>query len=196
MQLYACFWKGLLLKKINCRKTQRSEHNQSVSKTAHKHKAEEVTHSCTPKAITFITLWEAWVHVCKGWTLPKFTQMKRNKKFDNFIMLVWVHGSPVHIAARSHPVQEAWGGHKIVYTGVKIKKLLQCCREPYQQIPLVIKIQKKIVWPIYDVPFRSYWRKGRRSNFWLYRDQTGKNDPTLLAMVSKCSSSKYNEKSE
>ena len=32
-------------------------------------------------------------------------------------------------------------------------------------------------------------------NFWLYRGQTGKNDLILLAMVSKCSSSKYNEKS-
>ena len=30
-------------------------------------------------------------------------------------------------------------------------------------------------------------------NFWLYRGQTGKNDPILLAMVSKCLSSKYNE---
>ena len=38
--------------------------------------------------------------------------------------------------------------------------------------------------------------KGQRWNFWLYRGQTGKNYPILLAMVSKCSSSKYNEKSE
>ena len=30
-------------------------------------------------------------------------------------------------------------------------------------------------------------------NFWLYRGQTGKNDPILLAMVSKCLSSKYSE---
>ena len=55
-----------------------------------------------------------------------------------------------------------------------------------QNVDLVIAIQKKYSLTIYDVPFRSY--------FWLYRGQTGKNDPILLAMVSKCSSSKYNEK--
>ena len=42
----------------------------------------------------------------------KFTQLKRNK---NFIMLVWVQGLPFHIAAGSHPVQEAWG-YKIICT--------------------------------------------------------------------------------
>ena len=35
-------------------------------------------------------------------------------------MLVWVQGSPFHIAAGSHPVQEAWG-HKIVCTGSNSK---------------------------------------------------------------------------
>ena len=114
----------------------------------------------------------------------------------NFIMLVWVQGSVFQIAAGSHPVQEIWGSHDSLYRDL-IQKLLRCCREPYQQIPLVITIQKKsIVWPIYDhddVPFRSYWRKGQMLNFWLYRGQTGKNDPILLAMVSKCLSSKYNE---
>ena len=58
--------------------------------------------------------------------------------------------------------------------------------------------EKSILWPIYDhdvVPFCSYWRKGQMLNFWLYRGQTGKNDPILLAMVSKCLSSKYNKKS-
>ena len=64
------------------------------------------------------------------------------KGFDNFIMLVWVQGSPFHIAARSHPGQEAWGSQDSLYRG-QIQKLLQCCREPYQQIPLVITIQKK-----------------------------------------------------
>ena len=44
-----------------------------------------------------------------GWTLRKFTQLKRNKRFENFIMLVWVQGSLFYIAAGSHPVQEAWG---------------------------------------------------------------------------------------
>ena len=42
----------------------------------------------------------------------KVYSAERNKRFDNFIMLVWVQGSPFHIAAGSHPVQEAWG-HKI-----------------------------------------------------------------------------------
>ena len=77
-----------------------------------------------------------------GRTLPKFTQLKRNKRFDNFIMLVWAQGSPFHIAARLHPVQEAWGSQDSLYRG-QIQKLLQCCRESYQQIPLVITIQKK-----------------------------------------------------
>ena len=44
--------------------------------------------------------------------------------------------------------------------------------------------RKSIVKPIYDVPFRRYWRKGQRSSFWFYRGQTGKNAPILLAMVS------------
>ena len=33
--------------------------------------------------------------------------------------------------------------------------------------------------------------RDRDQKFWLYRDQTGKNAPILLAMVSKCSSGKY-----
>ena len=57
-------------------------------------------------------------------------------------MLVWVQGSPFHIAAGSPPVQEAWGSQDSLYRG-QIQKLLQCCREPYRQIPLVLKIQKK-----------------------------------------------------
>ena len=77
-----------------------------------------------------------------GRTLRKFTQLKRNKRFDYFIMLVWVQGSLLHIAAGSHPVQEVWGSQDSLYRG-QIHKLLQCCREPYQQIPLVITIQKK-----------------------------------------------------
>ena len=36
--------------------------------------------------------------------------------------------------------------------------------------------------------------KVKMLTFWLYRGQTGKNDPILLAMVSKCLSSKYTEK--
>ena len=75
----------------------------------------------------------------------KFSQLKRNKRFDNFIMLVWVQGSPFYIAAGSRPVglQEAWVSQDSLYKG-QIQKLLQCCRESYQQIPLVITIQKKV----------------------------------------------------
>ena len=57
-------------------------------------------------------------------------------------MLVWVQGSPFHVAAGLHHVQEVWGSQDSLYRG-QLQKLLQCCREPYQQIPLVITIQKK-----------------------------------------------------
>ena len=57
-------------------------------------------------------------------------------------MWVWVQGSPFHIAAGSHPVQEAWGSQDSLYGG-QIQKLLQCCQKQFQQIPLVITIQKK-----------------------------------------------------
>ena len=77
-----------------------------------------------------------------GRTLAKFTQLKRNKRFDNFIMLVGIQGSLFHIAAGSHPVQEAWGSQNSLYRG-QIQKLLQCCQKPYQQIPLVITIQNQ-----------------------------------------------------
>ena len=76
--------------------------------------------------------------------LRTFTQLKRNKRFDNFIMLVWVQGLPLHIAAESHPVQEAWGSQDSLYMG-QIQKLLQCYQKPNQRIPLVITIQKSIV---------------------------------------------------
>ena len=39
----------------------------------------------------------------------------RNNRFDNFIMLVWVQGSPFHIAAESHPVQEAYRGAHLYF---------------------------------------------------------------------------------
>ena len=45
-----------------------------------------------------------------GRMLPRFTQLKRYKRFDGFIMLVWSKGSIFHIDAGSHPVQEAGGG--------------------------------------------------------------------------------------
>ena len=85
---------------------------------------------------------ETWVIQWKnniGWTLAKFIQLRRNKSFDNFIMLVWVQGSLFHIAAGSHPVQEAGGSQDNLYR-CQIQKLLQYCWEPYQQIPLVITI--------------------------------------------------------
>ena len=109
----------------------------------------------------------------------------------NFIMLVWVQGSVFQISAAGlHPVQEIWGSHDSLYRD-QIQKLLRCCREPYQHTDSSCynDSEKSIVWPYYehdDVPFRSYWRKGQKLNFWLYRGQTGKNDPILLATVSKC----------
>ena len=65
-------------------------------------------------------------------------------------MLVWIQGSLFHIAAGSHSVQEAWGSQDSLYRG-QIQKLLQCCREPYQQISLVITIQKK-----YSLTYTTY----------------------------------------
>ena len=73
----------------------------------------------------------------------QFIQLKRYTRFDNFIMLVWGQGSIFQIAAESHPVQEAWGSQDSLYRG-QIQKLLRCCQKPYQQIPLVITIQKKV----------------------------------------------------
>ena len=46
-----------------------------------------------------------------------FTQLKRNKRFDKLSMLVEVQGSPIYIAAGSHPVQEAWGPQDSMYIG-------------------------------------------------------------------------------
>ena len=57
-------------------------------------------------------------------------------------MFVWVQGSPFHIAAGSHPVQEAWGSQDSLYRG-QIQKLLRCSQKPFQHIPLVIPIHKK-----------------------------------------------------
>ena len=61
-----------------------------------------------------------------------------------------------HIAAGSHPVQEAWG-HKILCTGVKFKK------KKKKSKTISTDSEKSILWPIYDVPFRSYWGKRQRS---------------------------------
>ena len=78
--------------------------------------------------------------------------MKRNKQFDNFIMLVWGQGLIFHIAARSHPVQEAWGSQDSVQgskikgqvfgsTGVTPVKMLQFCWQWSQNVRLVNTIQ-------------------------------------------------------
>ena len=91
-----------------------------------------------------------------GRTLGKFTQPQRNKSFDNFI----VQGSLFYIAAESHPVQKAWG-HKIVCTGVKFKSCFNVVETRTKRFLLLKRFRKSIVWPIYDVPFRSYWRKGQ-----------------------------------
>ena len=58
-----------------------------------------------------------------GQTLVKFNQLKGNKGFDHFIILVWVQGSLFHIATGSHHVQEAWGSQGSSYRG-QIQKLL------------------------------------------------------------------------
>ena len=55
-------------------------------------------------------------------------KLKRNKRFDNSVKLVWIQGSLCHIAAGSHPVQEAWGSQDSLYIG-QIQKLLQCCQK-------------------------------------------------------------------
>ena len=41
--------------------------------------------------------------------LARLIQLKRYTRSDDLIMLVWRQGSTFHIAAGSHPVQEAWG---------------------------------------------------------------------------------------
>ena len=66
---------------------------------------------------------------------------KETKGFDKFIMLIGVR-LLFHMAVGSHPVQEAWD-QKIVCTGVKFKNCFNVVKKPYQQIPLIITIQKK-----------------------------------------------------
>ena len=69
-------------------------------------------------------------------------------KDHHFILL------PGHILYRKPS-----GSQDSLYRG-QIQKLLQCCREPYQHISSCYNdSEKNIIWSIYDVPFRSYWRK-------------------------------------
>ena len=65
-----------------------------------------------------------------GLELAWFTQLKRHKRFDDFVILVWGQGSMFHIAALSLP-----GGHKISLYSWQIQKSVQCCHKSYQQIP-------------------------------------------------------------
>ena len=72
--------------------------------------------------------------------LAKFTQLKRFKRFDDFIMLVRSQGPIFHVAAGSHPVQEAYGSQNRSHRG-QIKLLLQFFQNPY--LSLVVISQKK-----------------------------------------------------
>ena len=59
------------------------------------------------------------------------------------------------------------GSQDSLYRG-QIQKLLQCCREPYQQIPLVITIQRK--YSLTHLRRTVSWllKERSKSNFWLY----------------------------
>ena len=46
------------------------------------------------------------IYTVVGLELARFTQLKRDTRFDYFIMLVWCQDLIFHIAAGSHPVQE------------------------------------------------------------------------------------------
>ena len=77
-----------------------------------------------------------------GWKQRKFTQLKETKGL--IISLYW-YGSKDHhfILLPGHILYRKPGGSQdSLYRG-QIQTLLQCCREPYHQIPLVITIQKK-----------------------------------------------------
>ena len=52
-----------------------------------------------------------------GRMLASSTQLRRYKRFEDLIMLVWTQGSIFHTAAGSHPVQEAWGSQDNLYRG-------------------------------------------------------------------------------
>ena len=59
-------------------------------------------------------------------------------------MLVWVQGSPFHIAAGSHPVEEAWGSQDSLYRG-QIQKLVNVVENhTIRYLLIVIMIQKKV----------------------------------------------------
>ena len=92
-------------------------------------------------AMTRLKITKMWLKQCfkviiiLGWTLAKFNQLKRNKRFD-FIMLVWVQGSLFHI-----PVHKAWESQDSLYRA-QIQKLLQCCQKLYTNRFLLYDSQK------------------------------------------------------
>ena len=78
-----------------------------------------------------------------GLTLARFTHLKRHTRFDDFIMLVWGQGSIFHNGAGPLLGQGTWVLQNSLYRG-QFQKLLQCCQEPYEQVFLVLTIQKKV----------------------------------------------------
>ena len=77
-------------------------------------------------------------------TTYKFYSAEKIQRVRWFYYAVWDQGSVFHIAAGSYPVQEVWVLQDSLYMcQIQIQKLLQCCQRPYQQISLVIMIQKK-----------------------------------------------------
>ena len=80
-----------------------------------------------------------------------------------------------------HILYRKSGGHKIVCTGVKFKSWFNVIKNHTNRFLLLKQFRKKYSSTFnYNIPFCSYWRKGQRSNLWLYRGQTGQNAPILL----------------
>ena len=92
--------------------------------------------------------------------LAKFNQLKRNKRFDNFIML---YGSKDHyfILLPGHILYRKPGGHKIACTGVKFKSCFNVAENYAKRFLLLWRFRKSIVWPIFNVPFHSLILKKR-----------------------------------
>ena len=135
--------------------------------------------------------WSMWIDTITfsirsilGRMLAKFNQLKRNKRFN--ISLCWyVQESVIHIAAGSYPVQKAWGTQGSLCRG-KIQSAFSVVENHTNRFLLLLRFRKNIVRPVYDVPFRSYWRKGQIFGSTVVIQV--KNAPILLVMVSKCSS--------
>ena len=80
----------------------------------------------------------------------------------------------------------------IVCTGVKFKRCFNIVENHTNRFLLLLRFRKVLFDLSTTYRFVVIEEKGQRSHFWLYRGQTGKNAPILLAMASKCSSSKCN----